>query len=105
MVSLRKKAVKRILLLLPFLVCKDSLLLTGKHATLRTKRIFARKLAGKFEKSELSLEESGQIIGRSRTTAQKFALTKTIGIRKIRRIFFKLRSHYFCKILYQFDPM
>ena len=66
MVSLREKAVKRILLSLTVLFCKDSLLLTGKRAeTLRTERIFARKSAGKFEKSELSLEKSGRIIGRS----------------------------------------
>ena len=65
MVSLRQKAVKRILLSLTFLFCQDGLLLTGKRAdTSRTERIFARKFAeGKFEKSELSLEKSERIIG------------------------------------------
>ena len=66
MLSLREKAVKRILLSLTFLFCQDSLLLTGKRAeTLGTECIFVRKFAGKFEKSELSLDKSGQIICRS----------------------------------------
>ena len=91
MVSLREKAVKRILLSLTFLFCQDSLLLIGKRAeTLRTECIFTRKFAGKFEKSELSLEKNGANYRSKRTTTRKFAPTKTIGIRKIRRIFFEL---------------
>ena len=56
MVSLREKAVKRIVLSVTFLFCQDSL------ETLRTEQ---RKFAGKLEKSELSLEKSRQIIGGS----------------------------------------
>ena len=73
MVSLREKAVKRILLSIAHVfVLQGQLTVYRKRAeTLRTERIFARKFAGKFAKSELSLENSGRIIGRSKLPLEK----------------------------------
>ena len=67
MVSLREKAVKRILLSIAHIfVLQGQLTAYRKRGeTLRAERIFAQKFAGKFEKSELSLEKSGRFIGRS----------------------------------------
>ena len=65
MVSLREKAVKRILLSIAHVFDLQGQLTAYGETRGDFARIFARKFAGKFEKSELSLEKSRRIIGRS----------------------------------------
>ena len=124
MVSLREKAVNRILLSIPHVFVLQGQLTAYRetHGDFTNKVYFRLKVRRKIREERMFARKIGANYRSKRTTARKFTLTKTIGIRKLRRIFFELlrrkkfdvfcrkapkfanflelRSHYFCTILY-----
>ena len=92
MASLREKAVKRILLNIAHVfVLQGQLTAYGETRGDFTNRAYFRsKVRRKIREERTFARKIGANYRLKRTTARKFTLTKTISIRKIRRIFFEL---------------
>ena len=92
MVSLREKAVKRILLSIAHVFVFQGQLSAYKETRgdFTNRAYFRSKVRRKIREERTFARKIGANYRSRRPTARKLALTKTIGIRKIRRIFFEL---------------